>query len=146
MKNLLGSNVFLIALFVAILCYTVYFISTDVVLSDKIYKKYLDEKYETKYNEYKDLDIDLAEFEKELIQFETPKDTSYNLDYFYVDSIFVLVPLILMVFGFSGVFLILVLFHRKLHVIRFVDFIRTSLLSFLIFYLPEVNPIDLSEH
>ena len=70
MKKLLDSNVFLIAFFVIIICYLISFISTDVVLSDKIYKKHLDEKYETKYNEFKELDIDLAEFEDELKQFE----------------------------------------------------------------------------
>ncbi len=70
MKKLLESNIFLIALAIVIICYLITFISNDVVLNDKVYQRYLDEKYEEKYNEYKDLDIDLSEFEDELNQFE----------------------------------------------------------------------------
>ena len=43
MKRLLESNLFLIAFAVIIICYLVSFISNDVVLSDKVYQKYLDE-------------------------------------------------------------------------------------------------------
>ena len=64
MKNFLESNLFLIALLVVSLSYLISFISTDVVMSDKVYQKFLDEKYETKYNEYKELDVDLSEFEE----------------------------------------------------------------------------------
>ena len=63
MKKILSSNIFLIAFLVITISYLITLISNEVVLNDKVYKKYLDEKYETKYDEYKDLDIDLSEFE-----------------------------------------------------------------------------------
>ena len=46
--------------------YLISFISTDVIVNDKIYQKYLDDKYETKYNEYKTLDVALSEFEEKI--------------------------------------------------------------------------------
>ena len=63
MKKALDSNIFLIAFLVMVICYFITYISNDVVLSDKVYQRYLDEKYEEKYNEYKDLDVDLSEFD-----------------------------------------------------------------------------------
>ena len=140
MKKLLDTNLFLITLFVVIFCYIISFISTDVVLSDKIYQKYLNEKYENKYNEYKDLDIDLSEFEDELKQFEQDaEDTnSYGWDYLYIDLVAITVPLFLVVLGFSGAFLVLILFHKKLHIIKFTAVLKATLLSFMVFYIPEI--------
>jgi hypothetical protein len=139
MKNFLGSNIFLIVLLVIITCYSISFISNDVVLSDKVYKKYLDEKYETKYNEYKDLDVDLSEFEDELKQFEqSSEETSYGWDVFYVDSLFVLMPLLLVGLGFSATFLIIILFHKRLHIIKFLDILKCTLIAFIVFYIPEI--------
>jgi hypothetical protein len=138
MKKLLDSNVFLIALLVMVLYFIISFISTDIVLSDEVYLKYLDEKYETKYDEFKDLDIDLTEFEDELKQFEyDEKDTTtYGWDYFYVDSISIFVPLFLVVLSFSSTFLILILFHKRLHVIKFASIVKAALISYVVFYLP----------
>ncbi len=139
MKKLLESNIFLIALAIVIICYLITFISNDVVLNDKVYQRYLDEKYEEKYNEYKDLDIDLSEFEDELNQFEqTADESSYDWEAFYIDSLLVLVPLLLVTIGFSATFLILVLFHKRLNIIKYLDILKVSLVAFIIFYLPEV--------
>lgn len=140
MKKILSSNVLLITLLVFIVCFLISYISTDVVLSDQVYNKYLDEKYEAKYNEFKDLDIDLSEFEEELSQFESNEDddTSYGWDYFYIDSIAISVPLLLVVLGFSATFLLLILFHKRLNTINFLHITKTSLIAFLVFYIPEI--------
>ena len=139
MRKLLESNILLIALLVIIVSYLISFISHDVVLSDKIYQIYLDEKNETKYNEYKDLDIDLSEFEDELKQFEqSADDSSYGWDAFYIDSLFVLIPLLLVVLGYSATYLILILFHKRLHIIKFLNILKTSLIAFIVFYIPEI--------
>ena len=140
MKKFLDSNVFLIALLVIVFYFIISYISTDVVLSDEVYLKYLDEKYESKYNEYKDLDVDLAEFEDELKQFEHDEEeiTTYGWDYLYIDSISIIVPLLLVVLGFSATFLILVLFHKRLHIIKFTSIVKASLISYVVFYLPEI--------
>jgi len=143
MKNFLNSNIFLIAFLVIMICYFISFISNNLVLSDRIYEKYLDERYETKYNEYKDLDIDLSEFEDELAQFEQSaeqiaEDSSYDWGTFYVDSLYVLIPLLLITFGFSSTYLILILFHKQLHIIKYLDILKATLTAFLVFYLPEI--------
>ena len=140
MRKFLGSSLLLIGLLVIIVCYTVSFVSNDVVLSDKVYQKYLDEKYETKYNEYKDLDVDLSEFEDELKQFEQSADvdSGYGWDELYIDSIFIFVPLVLVTLGFSATFLILILFHKRLHILKYVNILKASLIAFLVFYLPEI--------
>jgi hypothetical protein len=139
MKIFLESNLFLIALLIVSFSYLISFISTDVVMSDKVYQKFLDEKYETKYNEYKELDVDLSEFEEELKQFETTaEDSSYGWDTFYIDTLYVFVPLLLVVLGFSSVFLVLILFHRKLHNIKFTHILKASLLSYLTFEIPRI--------
>lgn len=140
MKKALDSNIFLIAFLVMIICYFITYISNDVVLSDKVYQRYLDEKYEEKYNEYKDLDVDLSEFEDELKQFEQTADESkgYNWEVFYIDSLLVLIPLLLVTIGFSATFLILVLFHKRLNILKYLDILKVSLFAFIIFYLPEV--------
>ncbi|MCV6628674.1 MAG: hypothetical protein OIF50_02320 [Flavobacteriaceae bacterium] len=140
MRNLLNSNIFLIAFAVVLICFLISFISNDVVLNDKVYHQFLNEKYEHKYNEYKDLDIELLEFEKELKQFEQDSEdiNQYSWDAFYVDSIFVLVPLIIFVLSYSATFLIMVLFHKDLYSIKFIQILKTSILSFLVFYIPEI--------
>jgi hypothetical protein len=140
MNKILKSNFFLIALSVIVTCFLISFLSNDIVLSDKVYQKYLDEKHEEKYDEYKDLDIDLSEFEDELKRFEqtTAENYGYGWDEFYIDSIFVIVPLLLIVLSFSATFLILILFHKRLHIIKFITLLKASLLSFLIFYIPEI--------
>ena len=139
MKKIFESNLFLIALSVIIFSYLVSFISTDVVVSDTIYQEYLDDKYENKYNEYKELDIDLSAFEEELKQFETPAENfSYGWDTFYIDTLYVFVPLLLVVLGFSSVFLVLILFHKKLYSIKFTTIIKASLLSYIIFETPRI--------
>lgn len=140
MRKILDSNVFLIALLVLVFYFIISFISTDIVLSDEIYLKYLDEEYDTKYNEYKDLDIDLTEFEDELKQFEydVEETTTYGWDYLYIDTIAIIVPLLLVVLSFSATFLILILFHKKLHVIKFASIAKASLISYIVFYLPEI--------
>jgi hypothetical protein len=43
----------------------------------------------------------------------------------------------LVVLGFSCPFLVLLPFHKKLHIIKFVSLLKASLLSFIIFYIPE---------
>lgn len=79
MIKILKSNLLLIAISVTIICYFISFLSNDIVLTDKIYQKFLDEKYEEKYNEFKDLDVDLADFEDELRKFEqTTENKSYE--------------------------------------------------------------------
>jgi len=139
MKKILDSHVLLIALLVIAFCYLVSFIATDVVISDKVYQQFLDEKHEVKYNEYKDLDVDLSEFEDELKQFETSaEESSYDWGSFYIDSLFIMVPLLLVVLGFSGVFLVLILFHKKLNSIKYTTLIKVSLLSYVLFYIPEI--------
>ncbi len=139
MKKFLDSSTLLITLLVIIISYLVSFVSNDVVLSDKVYQKHLDKKYETKYNEYRNLDIDLTEFEDELKQFEqTADDSSYGWDTFYVDSLFVLVPLLLVSLGFSATFLILILFHKKLYILKYLNILKASLIAFIVFYVPEV--------
>jgi hypothetical protein len=139
MKKILNSNFFLIAFAIIITSYLVTFISVDFVANDKVYKKFLDEKYEAKYNEYKELDVDLAEFKNELKQFETPvDDSSYGWDYFYLDSISVLFPLFLVLFSFSITFLTLILFHKKLYSIKFVHILKASLLGYIIFEIPRI--------
>jgi hypothetical protein len=140
MNKILKSNVFLIALSTIVICFLISFLSNDIVLSDKVYQKYLDEKHEEKYNEYKDLDVDLSDFEDELKRFEqtTAEDSGYGWDEFYIDSIFVIVPLLLVAFGFSGTFLILILFNKKLHIIKYLDILKATLIAFIVFYLPEV--------
>jgi hypothetical protein len=139
MKKILESNLFILVLFVILFCYLFSFISNDVVLSDKVYQKYLDDKYETKYDEYKDLNVDLSEFEEELKQFEeTAEDSSYDLETLYIDSLFVLIPLFIVVISFSGTFLILILFHKKLHVIKFIDLLKVAFIGFTVFYVKEI--------
>ena len=139
MKKILSSNIFLIAFLVITISYLITLISNEVVLNDKVYKKYLDEKYETKYDEYKDLDIDLSEFEDELARFEqNPQDSSYDWELFYVDAMLVIVPFILVVIGFSITFLILILFHKRLHVVKYLDLLKASLISYLVFYIPDI--------
>ncbi|MFV0540412.1 MAG: hypothetical protein ACK5MZ_04125 [Aestuariibaculum sp.] len=137
MKKILKSNIFLVILLVMVCCFIISFISTDVVLSDKVYQRYLDEKYEEKYNEYKDLDIDLSEFEDELKQFEqTSEDSSYGWDTLYIDAQFIFIPLLIVTLGFSGTFLVLILFHKTLYKIRYLDILKASLLSYIVFYIP----------
>jgi len=139
MKKILDSHVLLIALLVIVFCYLVSFIATDVLISDKVYQQFLNQKYEVKYNEYKDLDVDLSEFEDELKQFETSaEESSYGWDTFYIDFLFIMVPLLLVVLGFSGVFLVLILFHKKLNRIKYTALIKMSLLSYILFYIPEI--------
>ncbi len=115
MENLLKSKFYLIGISVILLCYLISFISHDVVMNDKVYQKHLDDKYEAKYNEYKDLDIDLSEFENELKKFEqsTTENNNYDWGDFYVDSIFIVIPLLLVSLGFSATFLIIILFNNS---------------------------------
>ena len=40
--------------------------------------------------------------------------------------------------GFSGTFLVLLLFHKRLHVIKFTFLLKTSLLGYIVFYTPEI--------
>ena len=140
MRKFLESNVVLIFLVIFGVCFLLSYISTDVILSDEIYLKFLDEKYETKYNEYKDLDIDLSDFEEELSKFEYSDEeiTTYGWDFFYVDSISILVPLLILVLGFSFTFLTLTLFHKKFHIVKYLKILKTSLVAFMVFYLPEL--------
>ncbi|WP_166386923.1 MULTISPECIES: hypothetical protein [unclassified Polaribacter] len=140
MKKFLNSNLFLIALIIIIICYIISFISTDVVLSDEVYNKYLNEKFETKYNDFKDLDLDLSDFEDELQEFEqnAAETNTYGWDYLYIDLIAILVPMLIVVFGFSGTFLILLLFHKRLHIIKFSHLLKASFLSYVLFYFTEI--------
>lgn len=139
MIKILKSNLLLIAISVTIICYFISFLSNDIVLTDKIYQKFLDEKYEEKYNEFKDLDVDLADFEDELRKFEqTTENKSYGWDEFYVDSVFVVIPLLLVTLGFSTTFLLLILFNKRLHIINYPDILRVTLISYVIFYFPEI--------
>lgn len=139
MKKFLQSNIFLIAILVLLFSYIISFISFDVVLNDKVYQTYLDTQYETKYDEYKGLDLDLSEFEEELKQFEQPEQkNSYNLESFYIDSLFILIPLCLVTLGFSATFLVVILFHKSLNVLKYLDILKTSLIAYLLFYVTEI--------
>lgn len=114
-------------------------ISNDLVLNDRVYYKYLDEKYESKYNEYKDLDIDLSEFEDELVRFEkNTQDSSYDWELFFVDVMLITIPFILVLLGFSITFLILNLFHKKLYIIKYRDLLKVSIISYLVFYITDI--------
>lgn len=140
MENLLKSKFYLIGISVILLCYLISFISHDVVMNDKVYQKHLDDKYEAKYNEYKDLDIDLSEFENELKKFEqsTTENNNYDWGDFYVDSIFIVIPLLLVSLGFSATFLIIILFNKRLYTIKYLDILKVTLISYLVFYLTEI--------
>ena len=139
MKKFLASNVLLIGVLMIVIGYLMTYLTFDIVFNDKIYQRHLSEIYDKKYSEYKDLDIDLSEFQDELNQFEeSTAETVYDLESFYIDSLFVLIPLLGLSLGFSGVFLVLILFHKKLHKVRYPDILKTSLFSYSIFYLPDV--------
>lgn len=140
MKRLLDSNTFLIILLVITICYIISFISTDIVVSDKIYTKHLNDKFEAKYNDFKNLDIDLADFEDELKEFEQniEETNSYGWDYLYIDLVSILTPMFFVIFGFSGTFLVMLLFHKKFHVITFNHLLKASFISYLVFYATEI--------
>ncbi|WP_298951977.1 hypothetical protein [uncultured Nonlabens sp.] len=139
MTRFLKSHVLLIALMVAILCFILSYLSTDVVLNDQVYQEFLDEKYEAKYDEYQDLDIDLSEFEEELAAFEQDvEETSYGWDELYVDALFIFIPLLLVVVGYSCTYLVLILFHERLNIIKYASLLKVTLTSFLVFYIPEL--------
>lgn len=135
-KRILSSNWLILACIIVLLCFAINFIATDIVMNDKIYNNYLNEKYESKYNEYKDLDIDLEEFEDELNLFEPDEDEGYGLDTFSVDLLFVLIPMSGMVIGFSSILLVFFLFDRSLSKIKFAQIAKSSLLSYLLFFVP----------
>ncbi len=138
MRRFLASNVFLIGVLMIVIGYLMTYLTFDIVINDKVYQHYLSEN-DKKYNEYKDLYIDLSEFQDELDQFEdSTVKSAYDLETFYYDSLFVLIPLLGVSLGFSGVFLVFILYHKKLHKIRFPDILKTSLFSFIIFHLPDV--------
>ena len=142
MKKILKSNVWLLLIVVTLLGYMLNFVALDVVKNDTLWQQHLNEKYETKYNEYKEFDIDLFEFEEELKEFEqqsADEDTSYGWDYFYVDTLFVFVPLLVISFGYSCTLLILFLFHKTLNLIKYLFILKATLVAYLLFYIPELS-------
>ncbi|MCF6182004.1 hypothetical protein [Lutibacter sp.] len=141
MSKILNSNTWLLLLLVVIMGYTLNFISLDVVMNDNVYQKYLNKKYEKKYNEYKDLDVDLSEFKDELAAFDQQSadvDTSYDWDYFYIDTLVVLVPLLVVAFGYSCLLLLFFLFHKTLNIVKYLDILKVTILSYILFYIPKM--------
>lgn len=139
MRSILKSHVALIALAVASLVFMLSYTSTDVVMNDQVYQKFLDDKYEDKYDEFKDLDIDLSEFEEELAAFDQDiEENSYGWDELYIDAIFIFVPLFIVAFGYSCTFLIIILFHKQLNVINYLSILKATLLGYLVFYTAEI--------
>ena len=141
MSKILNSNTWLLLLLVVITGYTLNFISLDVVMNDNVYQKYLNKKYEKKYNEYKDLDVDLSEFKDELAAFDQQSadvDNSYGWDYFYIDTLVVLIPLLIVVFGYSCLLLLFFLFHKTLNTVKYLVILKVTILSYILFYIPKM--------
>lgn len=140
MNKILKSNALLLFVMVVLLGYTLNFISLDVVMNDTVWQQHLNKKYDKKYNEYKDMDVDLSEFKDELAAFDQQSaniDTSYSWDYFYVDTLTVLVPLLVVVLGYSCLLLLLFLFHKTLNTVKYQAILKVTILSYVIFYIPE---------
>lgn len=140
MKNILESKVILLLLVVILLGYIIDFVALDVVINDTIWQQHLNEKYDKKYNEYKEFDLDLSEFEDELKEFEqqSVEDTSYGWDYFYVDTLAIVVPLFVVIFGFSCIVLILFLFHKTLTTIKYIIILKATTVAYALFYIPDI--------
>ncbi len=141
MGKILKSNSLLLFLFVLLLGYFIYFISIDVVANETLYNEYLTEKFEKKYKEYKDVDIELEEFKDELEEFEQKtinESWGYSWDDFYIDSIHVLLPLIVVVLGFTCILLTLFLFHKLLNQITFLSILNSTVLAYMVFYVPDI--------
>jgi len=140
MKRIFQTNIWLLLLLIIILGYLINFIAIEVVDNNTLWQQHLTEKYDKKYSEYKDLDIDLSEFEDELKEFEqqSVEDDSYGWDFFYTDSIMVLVPILAVTIGYSISLLILLLFHKRLNIIKYLTIVKVTILSYLIFYVPDL--------
>jgi len=140
MKRILESKVILLLLVVILLGYIINFINLDVVINDTVWQQHLNEKYDKKYNEYKEFDLDLSEFEDELKEFEeqSVEDTSYGWDYFYVDTLAIVVPLLIVVFGFSCIVLILFLFHKTFTTIKYIIILKATTIAYVLFYIPDI--------
>lgn len=138
MNKVLKSSIFFVGLIVVLICYALSYVSSDLVLSDKVYGKYLDQQYQLKYYEYKQLDLDLSDFEDELAQFDSTNVSEYDWESFYIDSIFILAPMFILLLGYSCTFLITILFHKNLQHIKFGAIIKCTLLAYPVFYLIEL--------
>lgn len=141
MKKIFETNVWLLLVVVMLLGYMLNFIALDVVKNQTIWQQHLNEKYEKKYNEYKEFDLNLSEFEDELKEYEqqaTEENNAYGWDYFYIDSLLVVVPLIVVSFGFSCAVLLLFLFHKSFSVISYLVILKATILAYLLFFIPEI--------
>lgn len=141
MKKVLESKTSLLLIVVILLGYIINFIALDVVSNDTVWQQHLNEKYDKKYNEFKEFDLDLSEFEDELKEFEQQSedvDESYGWDYFYVDTLFVVVPLLVVGFGYSCVLLLLFLFHKSLSGINYIIILKSTIVAYILFYIPDI--------
>lgn len=140
MRKLIESKWWLLLIVLVLTGYFLNFLDLDVVKNDNVWQEYLNEKYEKKYNEFKDLDLDLSEFEEELKEFEPSEnqDNSYGWDYFYIDSLNVLVPILVVIFGYSCLLLIFFLFHSNYNIISYKYILKASTIAYFIFYIPEI--------
>lgn len=140
MRKIVKTNVWLLLLLIILLGYLINYVAIEVVANDNLWQQNLTEKYDKKYKEYKDLDIDLSEFKDELKEFEQQpiEDDSYGWDYFYTDSIMVLVPILTVTIGYSVLLLLLLLFHKRLNIIKYLNIVKITIVSYLIFYVPDL--------
>jgi len=140
MKNILETKAILLVLLVILLGYLINFIALDVVINDTLWEQHLNEKYNKKYDEYKEFDLDLSEFEDELNEFEQQnvEEDSYDLDTFYIDTLSVVTPFLVVVLGFSCLLLLLFLFHGTLNKIKYLIIFKITSLSYLLFYVPDI--------
>jgi hypothetical protein len=140
MKRVLENKVILLLLVVILLGYIIDFVALDVVINDTVWKQHLNEKYDKKYNEFKEFDLDLSEFEDELKEFEqqSEQENSYDWGSFYVDTLAIVVPLLVVIFGFSCIVLIFFLFHKTLTTIKYVIILKASTVAYVLFYIPDI--------
>ncbi len=140
MKRVLESKTILLLLVVILLGYIIDFVALDVVINDTVWQQHLNEKYEKKYDEFKEFDLDLSEFEDELKEFEQQsiEDNSYDWGSFYVDTLAIVVPLLVVIIGFSCIVLILFLFHKTLTTIKYVIILKATTIGYVLFYIPDI--------
>lgn len=140
MKKILESKALLLILLIILLGYIIDFVSLDVVINDSVWQQHLNEKYEKKYNDYKEFDLDLSDFEDELKEFEqqSVEDNSYDWGSFYIDTLAIVVPFLVILFGFSCMLLLLFLFHKTLNKIKYLAILKATTLAYFIFYIPDI--------
>jgi len=145
MKRILKLNTWLLLLSVIILGYVFNYIDLDVVSNTIVLQRYKDINYAKKYNDYKEYGIDISEFQDDIKKIDkdlqVPEQT-YTWDDFYIDTLFfVLVPTLIVVFGFSCLFFLFSFVLIKFKSIKYLDILKVTVLSYLLFYIPTVIEI-----